>query len=951
MPIDEKQITNKQHAVPQNIMDVDFKIIGDLTLREFIYLLVFFGLAYWAFMTINFVVKWPVILFFVLTGIIFARGRFGERGVDEWVVNFFRAIYNPTQKVWRKSPIIPTAFSYQNLDFVKNELITLAPTATRRKLENYLENYNTTAVAKETYEQKEEDYIRKVREYNYSVVTPAVDNGSPTTGLVGVAVIDNTQETQKEPTPTPTNAPQTQLPQEAPKEQPEKPTEDIKPQEAKSQDQVQEKPTISFDIKSMYHKSKPAQPQVSSAPQQPTAPQQTQPIQQRPAPVPTPTPTPAPTPAPTPTPTPTPAERLPELAQFKDINKSTGMSKILLQMKQAQAAYKEPTVTTSPQTPTPTTVVAQTQPSAAAPVVNQGQTPTPQAAPTKPVQKQPKAPNTPPMPFMPKKTPYTEPLQEVTKQVDPFQMPSPVAQAQKQVEKQTTPKDEPYRPKNEPIMPSVTPDRVAGRRFTQLAMDQQGTIVLPIRGEKVLRTAPTDTTVDQKQLEEKTQQLQLLLEQIRRESGIASATINAPKQPQTQQTPQGQPVQQQPKIQQSQTQKEEEVLQKLQSENQRLIDEIGHLKVEMAKTQAIGNLQQQEQVLQSASIEQEVLKKQIEELQAKITQKDVETEALKKREQQRIEDERKQAETLRLMMQMQAEKDRKEHERKEKEALAQYEEERKKLEEKQKEDARKKQQETARLQEEARVKEEKARKEAQALEQEKKRIQQIEAQKFAQEEKRRIEQEQQKALEQRRKEEELQKNKELQLAKERELEKKKQAEAAQRIQKEQEAKKQSETKAAQEKALREQKEKAEQALKEAEARAYEEQKRIEAAKQRAEEERKKQEEALKTAKNAAVPSFAKMQPITTLPNAVSGVVKNKEGKTLEGILVIIKRENGEPVRALKTNILGQFAITTPLSNGVYILEVDKSGSTKEKFDIIKVTAEGKPIPPLDFTGH
>jgi hypothetical protein len=122
-------------------------------------------------------------------------------------------------------------------------------------------------------------------------------------------------------------------------------------------------------------------------------------------------------------------------------------------------------------------------------------------------------------------------------------------------------------------------------------------------------------------------------------------------------------------------------------------------------------------------------------------------------------------------------------------------------------------------------------------------------------------------------------------------------------------------------------------------------------KKKQEEDKKRQEEAFRTASNANVPAFAKMQPITTMPNAVSGVVKNKDGKTLEGILVIIKRENGEPVRALKTNILGQFAITTPLSNGTYILEIDKTGATKQKFDIIKITAEGKVIPPLDFTGH
>lgn len=944
MPIDEKQITNKQHAVPQNIMDVDFKIIGDLTLREFIYLLVFFGLAYWAFMTINFVIKWPIILFFVLTGVIFARGRFGERGVDEWVVNFFRAIYNPTQKIWKKSPIIPTAFSYKNLDFVKNELITLAPTATRRKLENYLESYNTTAIAKETYEQKEEDYIRKIHEYSYSTAaTLAGENtiGSGTNTQVSTAVIDSVQ------------SPPVQ-------QQEEKLPEAEKPKASVEEKPAQEKPTISFDIKSMYHKIKPGQPKVNTpaVPQMPVQPLPKQTQVDAPA-INVPQVTPVSTPVVTPVAEPKqvtvntvaqpPQEKLPELSQFKDLHKSAGMQKIITQMKQSQHEYAEEPVQTKPEQPLP---------------------------------KQQQTSHQAPQPFMPKKA-SAEAIKP-SQTLEPFQMPTPIVEIQKPVEKEVKPATT-YTPTTEPIMPSITPDRVAGRRFTQLAMDKQGTIILPIRGEKVLRAESIDETVAQKQLQEKTQQLQVLLEQIRRESGIASATINAPIQQPTQQTTQAP---------QTQAQKDEEVLQKLKSENQRLIDEIGHLKGEMAKTQALGNLQQQEQVLQSASIEQEVLRKQIEDLQTKITQKDVETQALRKRELQRVEEERKQAETLRLMMQMQAEKDRKEQDHKKQEeterlqkeehAKAEAQELEKKLQQeaqakkqaeekehqlalaKQKEEERikleqerKKQEEIKRVQEEERIKAEAAKEAARKVE-EAKRAEEVkkaeverlkaeearkadeakreaEARKQAEahelEKKRQQEAEAKKLQEEHRlKEVEIQNNKELQRAKEQEIQKKQQAEEEQ-------------------KRAREQKEASARALKEAEARAYEEQKRAEAAKQRTEEERKKQEEAIKTSTRATIPAFAKIQPITTMPNAVSGIVKNKEGKTLEGILVIIKRENGEPVRALKTNILGQFAITTPLSNGVYILEIDKSGSTNEKFDIIKVTAEGKTIPPIDFTGH
>ena len=82
-----------------------------------------------------------------------------------------------------------------------------------------------------------------------------------------------------------------------------------------------------------------------------------------------------------------------------------------------------------------------------------------------------------------------------------------------------------------------------------------------------------------------------------------------------------------------------------------------------------------------------------------------------------------------------------------------------------------------------------------------------------------------------------------------------------------------------------------------------------------------------------------------IPNLISGVVKDKEGKLLENIVVIIKDQDGDPVRALKTNRLGQFAISTPLENGDYTVEI----SSKERyFDIMKVTANGSILPILEF---
>lgn len=171
MPIQETLQGNKQHAVPQNIMDVEFKLIGDLTMRQFVYLLIFSGIAYGAYiLNVPVLLKWPLILVSVVAGLGFAFLPVEDRGLDEWIVYFFQAVYNETQMVWRKEPKPPSAFLYENLSMVQQELITLAPTSSRRKLEQYLQAEKGDK-EKDAYDQLEASYVLKVQEA-FATVSP-----------------------------------------------------------------------------------------------------------------------------------------------------------------------------------------------------------------------------------------------------------------------------------------------------------------------------------------------------------------------------------------------------------------------------------------------------------------------------------------------------------------------------------------------------------------------------------------------------------------------------------------------------------------------------------------------------------------------------------------------------------------------------------------------------------
>jgi len=79
------------------------------------------------------------------------------------------------------------------------------------------------------------------------------------------------------------------------------------------------------------------------------------------------------------------------------------------------------------------------------------------------------------------------------------------------------------------------------------------------------------------------------------------------------------------------------------------------------------------------------------------------------------------------------------------------------------------------------------------------------------------------------------------------------------------------------------------------------------------------------------------------PNILTGMVLDKDGQIIAGAILEIRDQNNLPVRALKTNQLGQFTIATPLANGTYEIETEKEGY---KFDIIKIEAKGEVIKPI-----
>ncbi|MDP2736060.1 MAG: PrgI family protein, partial [bacterium] len=135
----EQPQTRQQHPVPQEVFGVKFKLVGDLTVRQF-GVLAIFGFFAFVFFSTNIFLPFRILLtlIFALGGIAFAFVPVQDMPLDQWIGAFFRAIYSPTSRVWIKSAEAP--------DFLTLEIPKFDPTPepgvtaeeSRRKLSAFI---------------------------------------------------------------------------------------------------------------------------------------------------------------------------------------------------------------------------------------------------------------------------------------------------------------------------------------------------------------------------------------------------------------------------------------------------------------------------------------------------------------------------------------------------------------------------------------------------------------------------------------------------------------------------------------------------------------------------------------------------------------------------------------------------------------------------------------------
>lgn len=103
-----------QHPIPQNVTQYQFRLVGDMTLKQFLELASGLVMA-WLFYASNliFIFKWPLAILSIFFGVALAFFPLEERPLDVWITNFIKAIYAPTRFIWKKSYHVPNIFTFE----------------------------------------------------------------------------------------------------------------------------------------------------------------------------------------------------------------------------------------------------------------------------------------------------------------------------------------------------------------------------------------------------------------------------------------------------------------------------------------------------------------------------------------------------------------------------------------------------------------------------------------------------------------------------------------------------------------------------------------------------------------------------------------------------------------------------------------------------------------------
>ena len=129
----------EQHPIPRQITTFEFKLIGFLTIKQFIYLVVSIPIG----LLIIYTFPIPILNFFlgiivVLIGVAFAFVPINDRPMEIWIRNLIKRLTSPTQYFFKKQN--PAIYFLKNLVFTDDPHRVMSHIDSQQKLSKYLSN-------------------------------------------------------------------------------------------------------------------------------------------------------------------------------------------------------------------------------------------------------------------------------------------------------------------------------------------------------------------------------------------------------------------------------------------------------------------------------------------------------------------------------------------------------------------------------------------------------------------------------------------------------------------------------------------------------------------------------------------------------------------------------------------------------------------------------------------
>lgn len=101
------------HPIPRQITTFEFKLIGIMTVKQFLYIVLFGGFGILLFLVIRIpYIRVAIGLITASIGVAFAFVRHNERPLDVWIKNIFLRLTTPSQYFYKKNNDLPSFLMY-----------------------------------------------------------------------------------------------------------------------------------------------------------------------------------------------------------------------------------------------------------------------------------------------------------------------------------------------------------------------------------------------------------------------------------------------------------------------------------------------------------------------------------------------------------------------------------------------------------------------------------------------------------------------------------------------------------------------------------------------------------------------------------------------------------------------------------------------------------------------